>query len=119
MARLACELYFRCENEKCVVYTNGALDEKERGLIFRIHTEYYPSYVHYAVTLYKGSIDARVKAALKLGFIFEDEIEERKWKSGKSFNMYRKRIKLEKKEEMDVDILHERLILYQDMLRIV
>jgi hypothetical protein len=93
-----------------VVYTNGALDEKERGLIFRIHTEYYPSYVHYAVTLYKGSIDARVKAALKLGFIFEDEIERRKWKNGKSFSMYRKSIKVdgrlakEKQEKLEDEV---------------
>ena len=111
MARLACELYFRCENEKCVVYTNGALDEKERGLIFRIHTEYYPSYVHYAVTLHKGSIDTRVKAALKLGFFFEDEIERRKWKSGKSFSMYRKSIKVderlakEKQEKLENEVI--------------
>ncbi len=120
MARLACELYFQCENEKYAVYTNGALDEKEKYSIFRTPTEYYPSYVHYAiVTFHRGSMDTRVKAALKLGFFFEDEIEERKWKRGKSFSMYRKGIKLEKKEEMDVDILHERLILCQDMLRIV
>ena len=98
MARLACELYFRCENVKCAFYTNGALDEKECGLIFRTPTEYYPSYVHYAaVTFYKGSIDTRVKAAIKLGFFFEDEIEEKKWKSGKSFRMYREKIKSEKK----------------------
>ena len=99
---MACELYFRCENEKCAIYTNGALNEKERDSIFRIPTEYYPSYVHYAVTLHKGSIDTRVKAALKLGFSFEDEIGEKKWKSVQSFRMYRKKMKSEKKEEMEV-----------------
>jgi hypothetical protein len=100
MARPACELHFRCENEKRIVYTNGALDEKECDLIFRAPTEYYKSFFHYAaVTFYNGSIDRRVKAALKLGFFFDDEIEERKWKSGKSFSMYRKRIKVNKRDE--------------------
>jgi hypothetical protein len=65
-----------------------------------------PSYIHYAkVVLHKGSTNKRVKAALKLGFVFEDKYQERKWKSGKSFRMFRERIKLLNKVEYDPSTL--------------
>ena len=103
MARPACELYFHCEHgEKYAIYKNGTLDQKELDFIFpeKINPQYerVPSYIHSAtkVVLHKGSTNKRVKAALKLGFVFEDEFQEIRWKSGKSFGMYRKKIKLGK-----------------------
>ena len=107
MARLACELYFNWKHgEKYAIFTNGTLDRKELDLIFPEKTlpeyEWVPSYIHYAkVVLHKGSINKRVRAALKLGFSFEDEYDAIQWKSGKNFSMFRKGIKSVKKVEYD------------------
>ncbi len=101
MARPACELYFNCEHgEKYAIYTNGTLDQKELDFIFpeKINPQYewVPRYIHYTkVVLHKGSINKRVKAALKIGFIFEDQYQKTKWKNGKSFRLFRERIKLQ------------------------